>query len=297
MSNLLGLPGEVRLLILQLLLAKNSGSSRAIDLTDSVVIKFGETLESKLSFPTSLEQFPQYSTLLPVNINVGSVQILQTCKQVSREGAFVLYSMHRFSAVQASAFRTRFIPSIGSFNSSCVKSVHLRAPPCSEHEPSVLFARFVHFLSCRMANLQNLSLSTNVYKYGDPQPALNGSSVWAREHSLMLWTAAWITLRHTQMKRAVWSEVSLNSYSPEPDREGSIMIFVRFTVPGTEWGKSLKGGIKDRCEEVGTSDHQHRPYEVRTALSRHGEHFLFDERLTSLRTSSSIVERSAAEAG
>jgi hypothetical protein len=53
----------------------------------------------------------------------------------------------------------------------------------------------------------------------------------------MLWFSAWITIRHSRLKRAVWSQRWINRYTPENAEDLQYLdISVRMTAPRTKWG-------------------------------------------------------------
>ena len=225
MVSFLELPYEIRALVYKISLAKNSGAVIAGHHTGTIVIDYGvRRLEPELGV--------QYLDLIPPNSNIDSLALLRTCKQISLEAAEALYGNHRFSAVHFVPFRTKFAPTIGVVNTAHIKVLHLGCQVAYQsNQSSGWFPQFLTFIAEELTGLQDLTLSENSYIYGDYP--------WARFR--IMWTAAWITLRHPQLKRAIWSETRMpQSQRCKPQWE-PVTTTVRITAPSSKLGNHNDG--------------------------------------------------------
>jgi hypothetical protein len=239
MSSFLALPREIRDYVYHLLLGKNTGTSHALDLTDKLSLHYTPRL-SYTRDPLDGSNKPT-KWLFPSQAlnNIGSVAILRTCKSVAEEGAVVLYGSSTINCIPGHAFHAAFLPTIGSLNSSCIRSIHLWLDAFFTsdivHLTNTQFEQRLHdtttflvsLLSQKLNQLQDLLLGIPAASCHrcNLQAGLPSSKIWwFRAHCAMLWFSAWITARHPRSKRAVWSQKLVNRYTPEDVEDLSISI-------------------------------------------------------------------------
>jgi hypothetical protein len=239
MPSFLALPREIRDHIYHLLLGKNTGTSHALDLTDKLSLHYTPRL-SYTREPLNGSNKPT-KWLFPSQTlnNIGSVAILRTCKRVAEEGAVVLYGSSTINCIPGHAFHAAFLLTIGSLNSSCIRSIHLWLDAFFTsdivHLTNTQFEQRLHdtttflvnLLSQKLNQLQDLPLGIPAASCHrcNLQAGLPSSKIWwFRAHCAMLWFSAWITARHPRSKRAVWSKNWLTVIHLRMSRTYSISI-------------------------------------------------------------------------
>jgi hypothetical protein len=252
MLSFLDLPREVRDRVYRFLLLKNTGTSQALDLTDTLSLHYMPHPNCAWESFDGSNQPTKWLFSSPRLPNIGCAAILRTCKRVAEEGADVLYGSSTISCIPGHAFHTAFLPTIGSFNSSCIRSVHIWMntffTPDMIRLTNTQFERRLHNSTRFLVNLLSQKLSQLQYLVlGIPAASchhlnldtgLPSSEIWwVRARCAMLWFSAWTTTRHPRLKRAVWSQQWINRYTPENIKDLQYLnISVRITPPRTKWG-------------------------------------------------------------
>lgn len=252
MVSFLDLPWEVRNHIYRFLLVKNTGTSQAIDVTDTLTLHYRPHPSCPWEHVGCSQEPTKWHFSSPRLPNIGSAAILRTCKRIAEEGAEVLYGSTTISCMPGHALHASFMPTIGAFNSSCIRSVHLWMHAFFTsgmiHLTNTQFQRRLHDSTRFLVNLVNQKLSQLQHLVlGIPAAGCHHLNLniglpsanvwWVRAHCAMLWFSAWTTARHPRLKRAVWSQQWISRYTPENAEDLQYLdISVKITAPWTKWG-------------------------------------------------------------
>lgn len=213
MTNLLDLPIEVLEPICRLLVAKNSGPRRCIDLTSDVCLKYKANYDECHIFE---HQQPTYYN--------AELQVLRVCRRLHDIGVNIVYGEHRFTCLQTDSFMRFFAPQIRQTNLAKIAFLHLHVP--REWRISMPES-FIEFLVSQMPELNILELSKRWCFFAGPGNGESGPDMHDRKRALMLWLGQQLLQKHPGLKHVSWTETITRVY---PDDDYDDPIWVRVTV-------------------------------------------------------------------
>ena len=212
-KQLLGLPYTIREKILQLVLASNG----------FVHISYSRLKQTDTRYARGHGHLHKCS----LGLKKGGTSIFLVCRQLRNEAARILYGSTSFSSFNATGLREQFVPhQMGRDNASCIRRLTLGVPESLKVVPDTALPHFLDLFCDAMPNLQTLDFTTRFKLFSILHNDLEKGEPcsWIKEQRAMLNTAAWITLRHPKLKKAIWL-----AKSGEDDEEGEqeVRLYVK----------------------------------------------------------------------
>ena len=151
----------------------------------------------------------------PLRLPRNSTAILRSCSTLSTEGCAILYSMYTIATTQIEDIQNHFLPEIGKFNASQLRSLSIRLQPERYHSTlEAVTSSLLDTICQSMPMLDRLTFWSKYqsgvvsakYAYRPPywtQAEIRDGAIQEQRH--MMYLAAWITMRHPKLKLAVMS--------------------------------------------------------------------------------------------
>ena len=210
---LLDLPSEILTKILKEVLTIYTEETKVDELgqvTTRLVLPFAtpkydlgiSNFEGDRRMPSYTSRTAHWKHLgLPEN----SLAILTASRETYAHACPIIYDLYHFQTYSAESFRALFTKEIGAANLRHIKALTMGLPHALKTMPSKYLGRYLRMLVLGMPKLSTLKCTT---KFGRWFYALTHDpcNTWIESHRGLLWFAAWVTLRHGNLKFAVWDE-------------------------------------------------------------------------------------------
>ena len=216
--DLTELPTEILELICRLLVAKNRGRGRVVDITSTVSLKY----------TADPEEGPAQDQLERAFYN-AELQVLRVCRRLYSISVEIVYGEHRFSCLQPASFTNYFSRQIGESMLAKISNLHLRVPRECRSPTDEASNQFVGFLTCKMPGLKILELSRRWYLDPDDTDEGVGQSMDGEERAILLWIGHQVTRKHRLLEQASWKETITRCY-PEDGEDGPCWIKATMTL-------------------------------------------------------------------
>ncbi|KAK5453451.1 hypothetical protein LTS15_006636 [Exophiala xenobiotica] len=201
-SQLLGMPKEVRDIIWKLVMTK--------------------TTSIKVCFSMFSEDDPYYDRgygALRRGYDVGlgfpgwyPVSLLYVCRQTYNEAIPLLYGGNHFVSFNVRGFNGSFVNDpdhgIGRANAALIKKVSFGLPEPVKQDRTNHLPGFLDFMCGTLTGLVHLELSVKFENYYVSPATHDQHLEWSQERRAVLLTAAHLTQRHPNLKKAVWCSTS-----------------------------------------------------------------------------------------
>ncbi len=200
--QLLGMPKEVRDIIWKLVMTKMT----------SVKVCFSMFSENDSYYDRGYGALRKGSVAGLTFPGKCPMSLLYVCRQTFNEAIPFLYGENHFVNFNVRGFNGCFVNDpdhgIGRANAALIKRVSLGIPEPVKQDRTNHLPGFLDFICSTLTGLVHLELSVKFESYNESPATHDQHLEWCEERRALLLTAAHLTQRHSNLKKAVWCSTS-----------------------------------------------------------------------------------------